>query len=439
MASVDLIGPRGETATVTDLGRLQHLVGARGYTVTSGSYTDAVALLSGYANHPGAPTGAEAVPSRPTGAVAPYNAQTRVANRTGDCLRFFEAALARSRSGGGAAKVLYVGDSITGGFYTTVPYNVNSWVDQARVILNGGKFGPTAEGAVWFANGFATANESRFTLTANSGSTPFNQVKGFGWGGNVAGGRNTGSMLSLINTGSLAWATTTSTDTFTVYYGGGGDGPLVSIDSVAQTQAPTQPGSASSVFSQTYTTTAGVHTFTVSAAATKTVFLFGVEAYTAAAAGLRISRGGVSGAVAVDFAQTASLNMIDVHKPDLVVISLGVNDQLQNLDPATSYAASLSTVIDRVRTNKGDAVLVTPTPANQDGTATFPLSQYIAQMYATSVAKNVPLIDMNDAWPVYGTANTAPFNYGWTSAVHPNFKGHSFMAQIHATALASLV
>jgi hypothetical protein len=61
MASVDLIGPRGETVAVTDLGRLQHLVNARGYSVVAGSYASAAALLSGYAYHPGAPTEAEAV------------------------------------------------------------------------------------------------------------------------------------------------------------------------------------------------------------------------------------------------------------------------------------------------------------------------------------------------------------------------------------------
>jgi hypothetical protein len=70
VASVDLVGPRGETVAVTDLGRLQHLVNARGYSIVTGTYAEAAALLSGYANHPGAPTEAEAVadPATPLGA-----------------------------------------------------------------------------------------------------------------------------------------------------------------------------------------------------------------------------------------------------------------------------------------------------------------------------------------------------------------------------------
>lgn len=48
MASVDLVGPRGETQTVTTLGDLQYLVNVRGFSPTSGSYASAVAALSGY-------------------------------------------------------------------------------------------------------------------------------------------------------------------------------------------------------------------------------------------------------------------------------------------------------------------------------------------------------------------------------------------------------
>jgi hypothetical protein len=55
VASVDLIGPRGETATATELGQLQHLVNARGYSIVTGTYADAVALLSGYASQGASP------------------------------------------------------------------------------------------------------------------------------------------------------------------------------------------------------------------------------------------------------------------------------------------------------------------------------------------------------------------------------------------------
>lgn len=56
MATVDLIGPRGETVTVSELGPLQHYVNARGYKLSTGTYTDAVALLSGYASSPTIPS-----------------------------------------------------------------------------------------------------------------------------------------------------------------------------------------------------------------------------------------------------------------------------------------------------------------------------------------------------------------------------------------------
>jgi hypothetical protein len=62
VASVDLVGPRGETQTATDLGTLQHLVNVRGFTVASGTYATAAALLSGYTPDPVAPKVAASLP-----------------------------------------------------------------------------------------------------------------------------------------------------------------------------------------------------------------------------------------------------------------------------------------------------------------------------------------------------------------------------------------
>jgi hypothetical protein len=61
VASVDLVGPRGETATASDLGTLQHLVNVRGYKPSLGTYADAVALLSGYAGRSTASSGSARV------------------------------------------------------------------------------------------------------------------------------------------------------------------------------------------------------------------------------------------------------------------------------------------------------------------------------------------------------------------------------------------
>ena len=91
------------------------------------------------------------------------------------------------------------------------------------------------------------------------------------------------------------------------------------------------------------------------------------------------------------------------HKPDLVVVMFGVNDENRrgtgNGVPVAKYTANLTTIIDKVRAAGGEVLLMTTSMKNLGWSATVGnLDAYAAAARKVAKAKRVCLVDCFRAW-----------------------------------------
>ena len=166
------------------------------------------------------------------------------------------------------------------------------------------------------------------------------------------------------------------------------------------------------------------HTLTVEivSASTTGITLLGVDCQTSKD-GVRIHKLGAGGATAQSFLDVdpvvwkASLTTL---APDVILITLGTNEDLQNVPPAT-LGSTLSTLIGlaQAAVPTADIVLVTPADNGQAG-LTYTMDQYIAQERAIAVTGNFGFVDTYTAFGPYAAGNARGM---YVNPTHPSVIG----------------
>lgn len=118
-----------------------------------------------------------------------------------------------------------------------------------------------------------------------------------------------------------------------------------------------------------------------------------------------------------------------VHKPDLVVVMFGVNDENRgtngNVVPVPVYRTNLETIVERVRGVGGDVLLMTPSMKNPGWVATVGnMAEYAQAMREVAEAKQLCLIDHYRAWERLPERGYSPMVFVGNCINHPVDLGH---------------
>jgi len=169
---------------------------------------------------------------------------------------------------------------------------------------------------------------------------------------------------------------------------------------------------------------------------------------------IEVINAGVSGDTTKDAKQRFQQDVID-HHPDLVVIQFGVNDQSVRQDlnievPIVSveaYAYNLLFFISRIRKIKAAIILMTPGilmwndnfkqkyfKKPYDLNAKFGLNghliKYVEMMRKIAQIENIPLVDVFQAELDHEEKNRQTVSALLPDGLHPNNKGHEFIADL---------
>jgi lysophospholipase L1-like esterase len=117
------------------------------------------------------------------------------------------------------------------------------------------------------------------------------------------------------------------------------------------------------------------------------------------------------------------------HKPDLVVVMFGVNDENRrgtgNGVPVAKYTANLATIIDKVRAAGGEVLVMTTSMKNLGwSSAVGNLDEYAAAARAVATAKKVCLVDCFRAWELLPKRGYNYMVFLNNCINHPNDLGH---------------
>lgn len=312
-------------------------------------------------------------------------------------------ALAEAHTGDGVCRVQFIGDSLTAGagatpgttdavnwFRTAVAhagYRVGCVVHPAngttldtRMANSGWTLGSST--AVW-----ASVSGSGHTLTLNT-DTP-------------------GTVLEIVTTGVTA-AFTYSVD---------GDSPVAVIPSgLSALQTITVTG-----------LTDTTHTIVITSV-TGTNYVISVGVYPDT--GVVLGNAGFLGTTAADWDTTgynAGIQLALTPNPDFVVLELGINDYNASVDPAT-FTVSLESLVDKVRTAGAELLLVGSHLPDDSGD----FDAYLSAIYDVADAKNVPLLDLGDAFGAYAAWSVLGIQ---ASGIHLNHKGYARKAANWAEAI----
>jgi len=330
------------------------------------------------------------------------------------------AALGRVSAKTGPARLACVGDSTTEGVFCTL---ATTWPRLlTQLLVNAGL--PAVEGCIWGhlpPSVYADNRVSEGSGWAKWGSSSWGQdsVHGGGEAGWTAPVSATGklavSFAHPFDTIRVYYAKTTSTGTFAVDVGGA---PLGSADT---------RGTGNAVGYSDFTCPAGTHTIYVNPPTGGTVYLMGVEAWLSTDPQVLVSNGGAGGSTTGAWTAAglpwAKLPTFDLHKPDLTVVMLGINDALSSAQ-ATTIDANLTTIPTKAQLY-GDVMLLSVVPSASPATKALE-DTYIPKLTGISTAKGCGFLDLSAAFVDYATANALGY---MADPNHPSSAGMAFVAQ----------
>lgn len=317
-------------------------------------------------------------------------------------------ALALARSGGARAHILVEGDSITQGYYADTPYYSKSFCGLLAGYLDSWVGASNATGVVPVSEIPAfggPASEDRFVGPVSSTA----------WGQGF-GGKNRFS-TGATNT----YTFTANCDTFRIHYERGSNGGTWSwsIDGGAPTTVNSNGASAALTTDCAAGSTAS-HTLTITSPASNYLFLNGVEAFTGANGGVKVSRVGFNGETSAKLvagnASAGNLAAVVAAAPHLTILAMGVNDYGGQYDLAT-YNANLQAAVTAAQTT-GDVLLLAL--CSQSSSLAIPYSSYVSEMQTVATLKNCVMLDLSDRWGTYAAANAAGL---MADGTHPNSVG----------------
>ena len=346
-------------------------------------------------------------------------AQTRFSDQSCyNCLRglkHWNAAL--TNSGIAAAKIAFIGDSITAG--TAASPITNSYVNRLTRLLQN-LYGAGTSEAIWRGG---SSPDSRWTLTSGTWAT--GSVGGPG--GLTLSSTNSSDRLTISSVygDTLEIYTVNSTDTsgsFAVTIDGGSDNTISqsTTGSLATSQTVRNTVSMGSL---------GNHTVVIKGPSSGSLYVAGI-AGRIGSTGVRVYPFGYSGSRSTDWSSSTDNRdqALAAYVPNLTVIAVGsTNDYYYQTVPAT-FKTNIERIITEVQAISPTAsiLLLVENPMGAGifggGSATYQQSEYIAKLYELADTYNCAVVDMYNRWG----DDTYQQDQGLTTDhIHPTNLGHA--------------
>lgn len=346
-------------------------------------------------------------------------------NFSPDRLKKWRAARAKVRRGTAHGKILCIGDSTTrgvGGAAGSAAY-LNGWPVQLAQLLTAG--GVTAGWQNWFGLGGVSTALGSSDSRINLGSWGDSGIQSLG-----------GTMPRALAAATLAFTPTVNCDTFDVYYvRNSGNGTFdINLDGGANLATVNSNGAAA-ILTQQVTGTLAAHTLNA-VWASSTAILVGMNAYANATKQIHVLNAGISSIRSDQLIASTlawdTLNAIATIAPDLILISVGINDWRQFRD-IPAYRRSMQTLIAACKA-VADVIIMSPIPSDPANVNVSPtdMQKYINVCYELALANDAPLVDEYSRFVDYSTANTLGY---MSDNLHPNGVGYSEMAAAVSNAL----
>lgn len=279
-------------------------------------------------------------------------------------------------------------------------------------------------------------------VVAMAGTTPLYDPRittGAGWGSSGTATQGGKVLNNTTTTNALSFAPMTQCDTFDVWVmcdtgtgtfqmtrtGDTGSGTLSSIN--AGGNLPVK-----------FTFTGALNSNALNfSRVTGAIYLIGIDAYNSAQKSVRVWNMGWTSGQSTDVSATSSptspLNSLAYTLPDLVFISIGINDWRNNISVAT-YTANLQKMVTAILPY-ADIIFETPFP-NAVSVKTLAFQKtYVDAMKAVALTNNLAVNDRFEKWQSWEIQN-AVGNYQDT--IHPNKVGYAAWGQSAAVMLLSL-
>lgn len=330
-------------------------------------------------------------------------------------------ALTAVKAGTRNAKIAFVGDSTMrgqtqGGGTTQIP---NAVPAKAAAALQTMGFAAGAQNAFGVGLGPPLDNyDSRFVTTglplATTGQDP---PGGQAWRLTKTGDKLSFTPSTPCDTGDFYWTyATASGNAFTLDIDGGTATPV------------TANGSATTINKTTLTTALGMHTFNA-AWVSGDVRIVGFDCYNSSVKQISCWNFGLGGSSSGTWTNATTSwsrlrGVMEGYAPDLVILSLGINDWRTSVSVAT-YTSQMQTLIDQVRStyaNKADLILETSV---WDGGSTGNAAnqaQYMQAVRDLAIANDLPVIDTAFVWQSYVVSNMLG---RYSDTVHNAIVGHT--------------
>lgn len=352
-------------------------------------------------------------------------------NVDSDTLSTWAAATEAADAGSGRAKLIFIGDSITQGYYGTAPYYTNSFVNQVQASID-------ARTGVPSGTGMVTPWESATTVPPGPAETRWGRV------GTVTDFLGSVGMLGfcflISGTSNKVTFGPVTADRFTVTWAAGGafDGfSDVLIDDVSVGSVALDHTFA--IHSQTFAAVSeGSHTLTLVGPNTaQSGIIVAVEAgRSGTATGISTSRIAQTGARASKLSANAtaadSLSSCFSSSPHLSCIMFGTNDATAAIAQAT-YRSQLTTAVAKGQLT-GDVILIVPPPPNTATVSQVNWELYRESIYVVADANGCGVIDMTIKW--VSRAASLSFYY---DNVHPNPAGQADIASTIFSGLTATI
>ena len=317
-------------------------------------------------------------------------------------------ALAKARSGGGDAKLMFVGDSTTGGFNTAQPSIAYTYPTQLMTMFTAGETPvATSQG---FSSDIQLYPPSAWTLPSGWTLSAFNGVQ-------AAPG-----CTSFVYTPSDGH----SYDSFDIYYLGSSGLGAVLATATGGTGVALNGNQATSGIYKTTVTAASASTsnsLTLSNCQTANSFITNIEPFLSTTSRVRFANFGIAGSTTTNWVNTTpafyQITGMTAYAPNLTIIMLGINDAAASTPCATTIA-NLQTIITAAKIS-GDVILNTVFPSS--GTTLTNEQACYPSYISLAATNNIPLID------VFGRFGAVAQPAAYTGdGIHPTTPGYLDMA-----------
>lgn len=352
----------------------------------------------------------------------PQNAY--VFNNNPAYLSHFTACLAKVKRGTASCNVIWVGDSVLTGAYSSA-------LDWTTYSI------PSIVSYTMQQNGIPTEmnNSMGFSIyTADpriafpSGSTGWS----CGSSPDVFGGVY---CENNANSNPITFTPIVPVDTFTIYYVDQfTTGSVCTIQIDGTTVGTITVGGTTGYLNATFTAPLGLHTLSFFKSSGGECLIAGIDSYDSSVKQVHNLNAAWNGSTIGNWGSTTNpysyLNGLATFSPALTIIMPGINDWVAQTD-VNSYKASMQKIINTAKAT-GDVIIITSNPS-QIGSQSLAVQQrYVTADYQVALANNIPVIDTWSLGGSWESMNTLGLE---ENALHLNGPGAEFFAGLVSNVL----